>query len=121
MGAGAFLTACAGHSGTPGSVAADVARGTSASVSVVNAYGAPLTIYAIGSGVIERLGTVNQGSNSRWILPAAVLGEGTIELMAQADNGQPLIRFGPMRLSPGRVVDFTIVRDLALSSATVRP
>lgn len=104
----------------PGNVTALRAAEPAVTLNVVNDYGFPLRIYAVGSGMTQRLGTVSPGQEGRLILPSIMAGNDSVQLVAQTWDRGPSIHFGPMLLSPGKVVDFTISRRLSLSSAAIR-
>lgn len=92
-------------------------------VNVVNNYEIPMDVYAVAGGTNYRMGTVNPGIPSRFVLRQAMLaGNRQIEFVARASGYGPQIRSGPLQLRTGdTVVDFEITTWLAGSRATVRP
>jgi hypothetical protein len=96
--------------------------GSPVRIEVRNKYGLPMEVYAVGAGTRHRLGIVQPGMLSQFVVPHSVLGSGTVEFQAQpsATAGE-LARSGPLLLSPGAVVDFVITAQLFNSTATIRP
>jgi hypothetical protein len=96
------------------------AEGPAATVEVRNNYALPVEIFAQGSGINQRLGTVHPGMRGHFNIPPAMLGGRSVELQAVAGTGQAF-RSGPLLLSPGAIVDFTVEAQLFNSTAIVRP
>ena len=93
----------------------------SVSVEVSNRHALPMEIYAVGSGIDHRLGTVNPGLSSHFVLPQNLIGSSSVRLEARpGGNGQPF-RSGEILLAPGSVVDFVIGAQLFNSTVTRRP
>jgi hypothetical protein len=92
----------------------------SATVEVRNNHALPVEIFATGSGINQRLGTVHPGMQGRFALPPSMLGGGSVELQVRAGTGQ-VFRSGPLLLAPGAVVDVAVAPQLFSSTATVRP
>jgi alpha-amylase len=91
-------------------------------VYVANHYEVPMEVYAIGSGSVYRLGTVNPGIDSRFVLLQVLLASGgQVQFLAQASGYGPRVRSEVIQLRPGDVVDFEITTFLAGSRAVVRP
>src|SRR5687768_1472398 len=70
-------------------------EGPSASVEVRNDHALPVEIFAVGSGINQRLGTVHPGMQGRFAVPPSMLGGGSVELQVRSANGQ-LFRSGPL-------------------------
>ena len=88
-------------------------------LNVTNTAGGPMEIYALGSGTVYRVGTVQPGMEGRFTVRPGLAVSGPIELVARANNG-PVIHSGPILLAPGDVVDFALATHASLSTATVR-
>jgi len=107
--------ACAGGSNS------SVQPTQAAWVDASNAFALSVELYAIGSGRTHRLGTVHPGMSARFAIPAAMLGNGPIELQARAGAAGGTYNSDPLLLSTGSVVDFRIAPQLFNSTATIRP
>jgi hypothetical protein len=90
-------------------------------VEVTNNYALPIEIYAVGSGITHRMGTVDPGMAGRFVIPQNLIGSGSVELQARPGTTKPPFRSGPLLLAPGRIVDFVIAPQLFNSTATLRP
>lgn len=53
-------------------------------------------------------------------LPPALVGNGSVELLAQSSANRQPNRTGPILLSPGAIVDYVIAQQLFNSTATIR-
>ena len=95
--------------------------GTAVRVHVTNLYNGPIAVFAVGRGTSYKLGTVLPGFASQFTVRPAMIGQGTVEFVAETGNGEQPVRSGPLLLSPGKTVDFRIATQLLNSSATVRP
>jgi hypothetical protein len=91
------------------------------SVEVNNRHALPMEVFAVGSGITQRLGTVHPGMASHFTVPANLVGNGSVTFEARpTGSGQPF-RSGEILLAPGAVVDFTIAPQLFNSTVTRRP
>jgi alpha-amylase len=101
----------------------DDEAGDSVLVVVTNHYEVPMEVYAVGSGTSYRMGVVNPGIPSQFVLRRAMLAtDRKVEFVAQASGHGPGIRSGQLQLRAGdKVVDFEITTFLFGSRATVRP
>ena len=88
-------------------------------VQVINDTGAPVEVYAAGSGTSYRVGTVHPGLAERFVVRPGMVINGSVEFVARSAHGR-LVRSGPMLLAPGDVVDFALTPHTATSTATVR-
>jgi hypothetical protein len=89
-------------------------------VEVTNDNALPVEIYAVGSGISHRMGTVHPGMASHFVIPQNLVGSGAVELQARTGTaGQPF-RSGQLLLAPGTIVDLVIARQLFNSTATLR-
>ncbi|HEY8197460.1 MAG TPA: hypothetical protein VIG04_10800 [Gemmatimonadales bacterium] len=91
------------------------------SIEVTNRHALPMEIYAVGSGINHRLGTVHPGLSSHFVLPQNLIGSSAVELEARAGGNIRPFRSGEILLSPGSVVDFVIGAQLFNSTVTLRP
>jgi hypothetical protein len=80
-----------------------------------------MEVYAGGSGITQRLGTVHPGMASHFVVPQALIGNGSVRLEARPSGGGQPFRSGDLLLSPGAVVDLVIAAQLFNSTATIRP
>lgn len=119
--AGLLVTgvACAHHRGTTTDPVA--MRPGAVYLNVTNNSSLPMVVYAVGSGISYRLGTVSPGISSRYTFPPSMIGNGPLEVQARPSGGGELIRSGQLLLSPGQVVDFKIEDSQVNSTTTVRP
>jgi hypothetical protein len=90
-------------------------------LNVINNNALALEIYAVGSGITYRMGTVSPGIAREFVFPRAMIGNGLLEIQARPSGGGEVIRSGQLLLSPGQIVDFTIGSNQVSSTATVRP
>lgn len=91
------------------------------SVEVTNRHALPMEIYAVGSGINHRLGTVHPGLSSHFVLPQNLIQSSSVELEARPGGNVQPFRSGEILLSPGAVVDFVIGAQLFNSTVTRRP
>jgi hypothetical protein len=111
--------ACAHHRG--GATEPGAMHPAAVYLNVTNNSSLPMVVYAVGSGISYRLGTVSPGIFSRYTFPASMIGNGPLEVQARPSGGGVLIRSGQLLLSPGQVVDFKIEDSQVNSTTTVRP
>lgn len=90
-------------------------------VEVTNNHALPIEIYAVGSGISHRLGTVLPGMAAHFVVPQNLIGSGAVELQAQPRASKQQFRSGQLLLAPGTIVDFVIAPQLFNSTATLRP
>ena len=108
-------SACA-HSG--GGTAAPAA-GT-VEVSVTNRNALPMEVYASGSGINHRMGTVHPGMDSHFVIPQNLVGNGSVEFEARPSGGGQPFRSGEVLLAPGSLIQFQIAAQLFNSTVTRR-
>jgi hypothetical protein len=90
-------------------------------IEVQNNHVLPVEIFVDGSGIHHRLGTVHPGMKATFQLPPALIGNGSVEFVAQSSANPTPNRTGPILLSPGAVVDYVVGQVLFNSTATIRP
>jgi hypothetical protein len=91
------------------------------SVDVTNNYALPVEIYAVGSGINQRLGTVHPGMAGHFVLPPALVGGNSVEFQARpTPPGNGTYRSGPLILNAGGTVDLVIATQLFNSTTMVR-
>jgi len=105
--------ACGGTNTTPGPAESP------ARVEATNNYALPVEIYAVGSGITQRLGTVHPGMSGHFVIPPNMVGNGVVEFQARTNT--QTYRSGPIMLAPGRVVDFRIAAQLFNSTVSLQP
>jgi hypothetical protein len=108
-------SACA-HSG--GGEAAPAAG--SVEVSVTNQNALPMEVYATGSGINHRMGTVYPGMNGHFVIPQTLVGNGSVRFEARPSGGGQPFRSGDLLLAPGALVEFMIAAQLFNSTVTRR-
>ncbi len=91
------------------------------SVEVTNRHALPMEIYAVGSGITHRLGTVHPGLSSHFLLPQNLIGSSSVQFEARPGGVLQPFRSGEILLAPGAVVDFVIGAQLFNSTVTRRP
>jgi hypothetical protein len=90
-------------------------------VHVVNRYKDGLEIFASGTGSVQRLGLVAAGAEKDFVIPQAMVVNGSLSFLAQPTAYGPIVRSEQVRISPEAVVDFDITTSLIGSQANVRP
>jgi hypothetical protein len=91
------------------------------SVEVTNLHALPMEVFALGSGITQRLGTVHPGMEAHFNIPQTLVGNGSVQLEAHPSGGGRPFRSGDVLLAPGAVLDFTIAPQLFNSTVTRRP
>ena len=91
-------------------------------VYVTDNYALPMDIFAIAAGTTFRMGVVNPGIESRFVLrPDLMATDRQVTFVAQATAVGPHFVADPIPVSPGDIIDFTIETNLIGSRAVVRP
>jgi hypothetical protein len=108
-------SACARSSGgeaapSPGSV----------EVAVTNQNALPMEVYASGSGINHRMGTVHPGMNSHFVVPQTLVGNNSVQFEARPSGGGQPFRSGEVLLAPGSLIQFRIAPQLFNSTVTRR-
>src|SRR5438874_2156810 len=105
----ALVSSCAHRGGAAGGSLAPVRT----LVHVTNQYALAMDVFAVGSGISHRLGTVSPGIDARFDLPEAlVAGGGQVEFVARSQPTGPEARSGAVTLTPGHSVEFLITQQL---------
>jgi alpha-amylase len=90
-------------------------------VYVTDNYALPMDIFAVAAGTTFRMGTVNPGIESRFVLrPDLLATDRQVTFIAQATAVGPHFVADPVFVSPGDIIDFTIETNLIGSRAIVR-
>lgn len=100
--------------------AAELAAIAPVYLTVQNGFALPVEIYAIGSGITQRLGTVHPGMTGRYTLPKNLTVSGPVELVADAGQNQRF-RSVSQLLPPGAVVTLEVSSQIFNSRLDVRP
>jgi hypothetical protein len=108
-------SACA-HSG--GSDPAPAAG--SVEVQVTNQNALPMEVYASGSGINHRMGTVHPGMGGHFVIPQNLVGSGSVQFEARPSGGGQPFRSGEVLLSSGSLIQFQIAAQLFNSTVTLR-
>jgi hypothetical protein len=95
--------------------------GSPAYVEVVNRHALPMELYALGSGITQRLGTVYPGMTAHFTVPPNLIGNGSVRFEARPSGGGQPFRSGDLLLAPGATLDFVIAPQLFNSTVTRRP
>jgi len=90
-------------------------------VEVTNQHALPVEIYAFGSGISQRLGTVDPGMDAHFVIPANLTRSGSVELQASPTASSQRFRSGALLLAPGTIVELNVAPRLFSSTATLRP
>lgn len=90
-------------------------------LNVVNNNPLAMVVYAVGSSINYRMGSVDPGMSSHFVFPQGMIGNGPLELQARPSGGGDLIRTGQLVLSPGQIVEWRIGTQQVNSTVTVRP
>jgi hypothetical protein len=99
---------------------AEPVEAPSATVEVRNDHALPVELFVVATGSNQRLGTVYPGMRDSFSVPPAYLGGGSVEMQVRTAAGH-VFRSGPLLLSPGAVVDVSVMPQLFNSTAIVRP
>ena len=92
----------------------------SVEVQVTNQNALPMEVYASGSGINHRMGTVYPGMNSHFVIPQNLVGNGSVQFEARPSGGGQPFRSGEVLLAPGAYVQFQIAPRLFNSTVTRR-
>jgi hypothetical protein len=92
-----------------------------ANVAVTNNFDEPVTVYVVTArGVRQRIGTIMQGSTARMVIPAEMLADFNVQLVADPVGPRPQFTFPRMTIEPGTQLELVLERHLAASSVWVR-
>jgi hypothetical protein len=92
----------------------------SVEVQVTNQNALPMEVYASGSGIRHRMGTVNPGMDSHFVIPQNLVGGGAVQFEARPSGGGQSFRSGDVLLAPGSLIQFQIGAQLFNSTVTRR-
>lgn len=92
----------------------------SVEVTVTNRNALPMEIYASGSGISHRIGTVHPGMNGHFVIPQTLVGNGSVQFEARPSGGGQPFRSGEILLAPGSLVEFQIAPQLFNSTVNRR-
>jgi hypothetical protein len=95
--------------------------GSPAYIEVSNQHALPMEVYALASGITQRLGTVHPGMSSHFTVPQNLIGNGSVRFEARPTGGGQPFRSGDLLLAPGATLDFRIAPQLFNSTVTRRP
>jgi hypothetical protein len=108
-------SACARSSGGETAPAAG-----SVEVSVTNRNALPMEVYASGSGINHRMGTVHPGMGGHFVIPQNLVGSGSVQFEARPSGGGQPFRSAEVLLAPGSLILFVIASQLFSSTVTLR-
>ena len=114
---GLLLTVCACARSGGGEAAPSA--GT-VEVSVTNRNALPMEVYASGSGINHRMGTVHPGMGGHFVIPQNLVGSGSVQFEARPSGGGQPFRSGEVLLAPGSLIEFQIAAQLFSSTVTRR-
>ncbi len=86
---------------------------------VTNRNALPMEVYATGSGITHRVGTVHPGMEGNFLIPQNLVGSGSVRFEARPSGGGQPFRSGEILLAPGTLVQFQIAAQL-FNSTVVR-
>jgi hypothetical protein len=86
---------------------------------VTNRNALPMEVYATGSGITHRVGTVHPGMEGNFLIPQNLVGSGSVLFEARPSGGGQPFRSGEILLAPGTLVQFQIAAQL-FNSTVVR-
>ena len=92
-----------------------------ARVEVTNRHPLAIQVYAFGTGIERRLGTVEPGMKASFVVPPNLTTSGDVELQVSPAASNQRFRSGPLLLAPGAIVDLVVAPQLFSSTATIRP
>jgi hypothetical protein len=78
-----------------------------------------MEVYASGSGIIHRLGTVHPGMDGHFVVPPTMVGNGSVVFEARPSGGGQPFRSGEILLAPDALIEFQIASQL-FNSTVVR-
>ena len=107
--------ACSHSGGTDGATPAT----GSVKVEVTNQNALPMEVYASGSGINHRLGTVHPGMDGHFVVPPTMVGNGSVVFEARPSGGGQPFRSGEIMLAPDALIEFRIASQL-FNSTVVR-
>jgi hypothetical protein len=90
-------------------------------VEVVNRHPLAVEVYAFGTGIERRLGTVEPGMRASFVVPPNLTTSGDVELQVSPAASKQRFRSGELLLAPGSIVDLIVAPQLFSSTATIRP
>lgn len=108
-------SACSHSGGTDGLTPAT----GSVKVEVTNQNALPMEVYASGSGINHRLGTVHPGMDGHFVVPPTMVGNGSVVFEARPSGGGQPFRSGEIMLAPEALIEFRIAAQL-FNSTVVR-
>lgn len=115
----ALLLTASGCAHSGGGEAAPAAG--SVEVAVTNQNALPMEVYASGSGINHRMGTVHPGMGAHFVIPQTLVGNGSVQFEARPSGGGQPFRSGEILLAPGSLIQFQIAPQLFNSTVTRRP
>jgi hypothetical protein len=95
-------------------------RSARVEVQVTNQNALPMNIYATGSGITHRLGTVNPGLDGQFLVPQTMVGSGAVVFEVRPSGGGQPFRSGEILLAPGALVDIDVAPQLFNSTVNRR-
>ena len=93
----------------------------SVEVAVTNQNALPMEVYASGSGIRHRMGTVYPGMDGHFVIPQNLVGNSSVQFEAYPSGGGQPYRSGEVMLAPGSLIQFQIAAQLFNSTVTRRP
>ena len=89
-------------------------------VAVTNQNALPMEVYASGSGINHRMGTVHPGMGGHFTIPQNLVGNSSVLFEARPSGGGQPFRSGEILLAPGSLIQFVIAPQLFNSTVTRR-
>ena len=117
----ALLTAACGRTMATSGANAAIAPGGAVTVTVQNNNFSDMDVFTVKDGTVTtRLGTVTTSSTATFAVDPAYFPTGQLGLIATPIGGSGVARSGPVFVTAGQRVTFTIEPDLRMSMATVQ-
>ena len=92
-----------------------------AAVTVTNGYMLALSVYAVdNSNIPMKLGTVEPGMTSSFVIGPGLMRQGMLRIYAQPPGGGRIVGTGPLPVEPGNVVEFNIGPNLMNNTTTIK-
>jgi hypothetical protein len=89
-------------------------------VEVTSHHALPVEIYAVGTGIRQRLGVVHPGMSAHFVVPGNLTHSGSVELQASPTASNQYFRSDKLLLAPGTIVELIVATQLFSSTATLR-
>jgi hypothetical protein len=114
------VSACASPRSTTQAANGSVASPASVGVDIENNNFSDVDVYVVSEGLATRLGTVTGNTTAHYNLDPSFLPTDQLRLVATPIGGNGRASSGPLNVSPGQTIHFTVAPRLRQSFADVR-